>query len=92
MTSKCTTNKKSVIYTRPYTTRVLLHPSLSYRIFFREKGKLPFLGGDQKVGIFRIVENGTPDKKILSYYNFMKFKGLDSDVVILIDVDKKDER
>lgn len=48
------------------------------------------IGEDNKVGKFTIVENEVADKNKIPYYTCMKFKGLESDVIILIDY--QDER
>jgi len=43
------------------------------------------LGDDHQIGKFIIRENGPADKNIIPYYTCMKYKGLESDVVILLD-------
>ena len=43
------------------------------------------IGEDNKVGKFTLRENGPPDENIIPYYSCMKYKGLESDVVILLD-------
>ena len=51
-----------------------------------------FLAENNPVGRFNIVENGPAGKYSIPYYTHIKFKGLDSDVVILVDVDPEDSR
>ncbi|MGE5457678.1 MAG: NERD domain-containing protein [Methanococcaceae archaeon] len=48
------------------------------------------LGEDNKAGMFTIQENGPAGIKIIPYYTCMKYKGMESDVVILLDYE--DER
>ncbi|MCB9210927.1 MAG: NERD domain-containing protein [Ignavibacteriales bacterium] len=50
------------------------------------------IGSDNKIGQFIISENVLPSKQVIPYYTFMKYKGLESDVVILLDVDANDLR
>jgi superfamily I DNA and RNA helicase len=50
------------------------------------------IGTDNKIGQFTIVENSSPKNKVIPYYTYMKYKGLESDVVILLDVDLADPR
>jgi len=47
------------------------------------------IGDDVNVGKFIIKENGPADKNTIPYYTCMKFKGLESDVVILLDYEDK---
>ncbi|MFA6290668.1 MAG: NERD domain-containing protein [Victivallales bacterium] len=49
-------------------------------------GKNPVAGG------FTIVENGKPDLGRIPYFTYMKYKGCESDVVILLDVGDDDRR
>jgi hypothetical protein len=44
------------------------------------------------VGGFTIVENGKPDLGRIPYFTYMKYKGCESDVVVLLDVDANDKR
>ena len=48
------------------------------------------LGSDRSVGKFTIVENGFADTNTIPYYTCMKYKGLEADVIILLDYE--DER
>ncbi|MFZ2865107.1 MAG: NERD domain-containing protein [Ignavibacteriaceae bacterium] len=48
------------------------------------------LGGDRSIGKFTIVENGFADTNTVPYYTCMKYKGLEADVIILLDYE--DER
>lgn len=50
------------------------------------------LTGKEKIGKFTIAENGCSDKNQIPYFTYMKYKGCDSDVVILVDVDETDPR
>ena len=50
------------------------------------------IGEDNKIGQFIISKNGSPAEKIIPYYTYMKYKGLESDVVILLDVENHDPR
>lgn len=51
------------------------------------------LGGDPAVGRFRLVERpAAPETAEVSYYTYMKFKGCESRVIILLDVDDDDPR
>jgi hypothetical protein len=49
-------------------------------------GKKPVAGG------FAIVENGKPDIGRIPYFTYMKYKGCESDIVILLDVEDNDKR
>ncbi len=48
------------------------------------------LGENNVVGKFKIVDNGPAALNSIAYYTCMKFKGLESDVVILLDYDNAD--
>lgn len=48
------------------------------------------IGEEYQVGKFKIVENGVAETNKIPYYTCMKFKGLEADVVILVDY--QDER
>jgi len=50
------------------------------------------LKDNNRVGQFTIIENGKPGKNTIPYYTYMKYKGCESDVVILLDVDDTDKR
>ncbi len=50
------------------------------------------VGNDSTVGNFQIVENGSPDYRKIPYFTYMKYKGCESDVVILLDVSEDDPR
>jgi len=50
------------------------------------------IGNNPKVGNFRITEEMENGPNIVHYHTYMKFKGCEADVVILLDVDPKDER
>ena len=51
------------------------------------------LGNDANVGAYRLVEQpNSLHSKEVAYYTYMKFKGCESKVVILIDVDENDPR
>ena len=51
------------------------------------------LGGETDVGRFRIVNRAPREGAMeVAYYTYMKFKGCESKVVILLDVDDADER
>ena len=51
------------------------------------------LGNNANVGIYRLVEQpNTLHSKEVAYYTYMKFKGCESKVVILLDVDDNDSR
>lgn len=45
------------------------------------------LGDNTQVGKFKIIDNGPAGLNSIPYYTCMKFKGLESDVVILMDYD-----
>ena len=51
------------------------------------------LKGGSECGGYRIIENASfGPRDVVSYRTYMKFKGCEAPVVILIDVDKNDER
>ncbi|MGE5353392.1 MAG: NERD domain-containing protein [Syntrophothermus sp.] len=50
------------------------------------------LGNDTSAGVFRISQNGESGEHIIPYYTYMKFKGCESPVVILLDVCDDDLR
>ena len=51
------------------------------------------LGGETRLGRFRIVNRAAREGAMeVAYYTYMKFKGCESKVVILLDVDDADER
>jgi DNA helicase IV len=50
------------------------------------------IGKNGSAGKFQIVENGTGSKGRIPYFTYMKFKGCESDVVILLDTDSSDPR
>ncbi len=51
------------------------------------------IGDDTRVGRYRIVSTALPLKKLeVRYFTFMKYKGCESPVVILLDVDDNDLR
>ena len=50
------------------------------------------LGGSPVVDGFTVIENGTPDLGRIPYFTYMKYKGCESDVVILLDVEEDDKR
>ena len=50
------------------------------------------IGQNNQVGAFKICENQDAVKNGISYYTYMKFKGCEADVVILLDVDTNDAR
>ena len=41
---------------------------------------------------FTVIENGKPDLGRIPYFTYMKYKGCESDVVILLDVGENDKR
>ena len=43
------------------------------------------IGKNTQVGKFSIKENGLASKGVIPYYSCMKYKGLESDIVILLD-------
>lgn len=47
------------------------------------------IGKENIVGKFTLRENGPPATNVIPYYTCMKFKGLESDVVILLDFQDK---
>ncbi|MFC1971024.1 AAA family ATPase, partial [Chloroflexota bacterium] len=50
------------------------------------------LGGNPKIGNFYITENMENRPNSINYHTYMKFKGCESDAVILLDVDSNDDR
>lgn len=50
------------------------------------------LGASDKMDKFKIVENGESDKYQIPYFTYMKYKGCNSDIVILVDFDEADHR
>ena len=50
------------------------------------------IGNNPKVGNFHISEELDDGPNVIHYHTYMKFKGCEADVVILLDVDPKDER
>ncbi len=50
------------------------------------------IGESNSVGKFQITENTQSGNNSISYFTFMKYKGLESDVVILLDIDIDDPR
>jgi hypothetical protein len=50
------------------------------------------LGKEQKVGNFLITENGQNGNNTVPYYSYFKYKGCESDVVIILDYDENDPR
>ena len=50
-----------------------------------------FLKQQTSIGKYRISENGK-DEEAIAYYSLMKFKGCESEVIILIDVDENEKR
>ena len=51
------------------------------------------LGNDANIGVYRLVEQpNSLHSKEVAYYTYMKFKGCESKVVILLDVDENDPR
>jgi hypothetical protein len=50
------------------------------------------LGENRKVGNFVIEHEPQPGKNTIAYYSYMRFKGCEADVVILLDVDLNDKR
>ena len=51
------------------------------------------VGAEGKVGQYRLVERmEQPQSKDVLYYTYMKFKGCEAKVVILLDVDEQDPR
>ncbi len=50
------------------------------------------IGSDPSVGMFRITETGEDGPNVVQYRTYMKFKGCEADAVIIIDVDRDDDR
>ncbi len=50
------------------------------------------IGSDPAVGGIRITQDIEDESDAIHYYTYMKFKGCEADVVILLDVDRNDER
>ncbi len=50
------------------------------------------IGDNPRLGSFEIIENGKPDIGKIPYFTYMKYKGCESDVVILIDIAEDDIR
>lgn len=50
------------------------------------------IGENPAVGNFRITETEEKGPNVIQYHTYMKFKGCESDVVILIDVNRSDKR
>jgi hypothetical protein len=50
------------------------------------------LARDPHLGNFTVVEGQSTKPNTIKYYTYMKFKGCESVVVILLDVDPADER
>jgi hypothetical protein len=50
------------------------------------------IGENPSVGNFRITETQENGQNVIQYHTYMKFKGCESDVVILIDVNRSDKR
>ncbi len=48
------------------------------------------VGDDHQAGAFRIVQDGESGSKKIAYHTYFKFKGCESEVVILLDVDPSD--
>ena len=47
---------------------------------------------DGQVGKFRVVQGDEVGPDVVHYYTYMKYKGCESDAVILLDVDPSDDR
>lgn len=50
------------------------------------------IGNNPKVGNFHICEEMDDGPNVIHYHTYMKFKGCEADVVILLDVDSNDKR
>ena len=50
------------------------------------------IGDNPVIGIFRITETMEEGSNVINYHTYMKFKGCEADAVIMIDVDRNDER
>jgi DNA helicase IV len=50
------------------------------------------IGTNHDVGSFKLTEKLEDIPGIVHYHTYMKFKGCEADIVILLDVDRKDER
>ncbi|MFC1994293.1 NERD domain-containing protein [Chloroflexota bacterium] len=50
------------------------------------------IGENPVIGTFRITETTEDDPNAIHYHTYMKFKGCEADAVIMIDVDRNDER
>jgi hypothetical protein len=50
------------------------------------------IGKNPKVGNFHISEEMDDGPDVINYHPYMKFKGCEADVVILLDVDSRDVR
>ena len=50
------------------------------------------IGDNPVVGAFRVTETGEDGPNVVQYRTYMKFKGCEADAVIVIDVDRDDER
>ena len=50
------------------------------------------IGNDNKVGSFIVERESEPGSNAIRYETYMRFKGCEADVVILLDVDPEDHR
>lgn len=50
------------------------------------------IGDNPVIGTFRITETPEEGPNLANYHTYMKFKGCEADAVIIIDVDRGDER
>ncbi len=50
------------------------------------------IGDDNQIGSFKVTEGLTDEPGCIYYYTYMKFKGCESDAVILLDVNRDDNR
>ncbi len=50
------------------------------------------IGDDNQIGSFKIIEGLTDESNCIYYYTYMKFKGCEADAVILLDVNRDDNR
>ena len=50
------------------------------------------IGTNPEVGNFRLTEKPEVGEDLIHYHTYMKFKGCEADAVILLDVDRRDER
>lgn len=50
------------------------------------------IGSNPRIGNFHITEEMEDGPNVIHYHTYMKFKGCEADAVILLDVDRNDER